>query len=292
MNSRIALGIVGLGSDWTEVMHPHVSQIPRVRLVGLYDASYMRTAAVSRSQQIPGFGSVRKLIRQREVRALLCCGLGWQRRLILEAAIESATPVLLSSAATHELDGELGVLAERAAESGVIVCPDLSWRYTPATIRLRELMATQLGKCVEIRITLSLANPMLLKSMVDWCRAVVSPKACRKVSRVRDTIYLDFDACSAQIRVTDSALNEPNPAPDAGDPEWTVQCERGVAILRGERVIEWTVGEESRQETLRDDRSRIQVLLDLFFRRVVGGLVPTPSLEDLRIADELCHQVR
>ena len=60
-----------------------------------------------------------------------------------------------------------------------------------------------------------------------------------------------------------------------------LHCEHGDARLLGANVIEWTVDGCRQSEELTTERTETEVLLDHFCRRVVGGLIPVPTLEDL-----------
>ena len=72
-----------------------------------------------------------------------------------------------------------------------------------------------------------------------------------------------------------------------------VVCERGIAVLESGTEISWQVGSkdsensltsensETCSEILASERSEVEVTLDHFCRRVVGGLVPVPDLNDV-----------
>jgi len=284
MSSRIALGVVGLGTDWTDSIGPRIAANPRIRVGALYDFSLLRTQQVAKELSLRPSGGVSRVLNRPGLRAFVCCSLGWRPRL-LEALIDGGKPVFLSEGALETLPADLGPLAERVEESGTIVCPDLSWRYTPATLRLRELMAVHLGPCVEIRISLPESLPRLLPAMLDWCRVLTGSRHCAVPQRSGTALHIDLDRAVARITSHRTEAEALDPA-FANVPQWIVQCERGVAILRGEHHVEWSTGEETRVESLEEERSRIDVNLDLFFRRVVGGLVPAPTLVDLKMARE------
>ena len=61
----------------------------------------------------------------------------------------------------------------------------------------------------------------------------------------------------------------------------TVDCHDGQALLIGERQIHWQVQSDRRSETLASERSDVEVMLDHFCRRVVGGLIPVADLNDI-----------
>ena len=61
-------------------------------------------------------------------------------------------------------------------------------------------------------------------------------------------------------------------------------CRDGVVIVTGNRRVRWKAGDDEADEELSDDRTSAAVQLDLFSRRLAGGLVPVPSLEDVAVA--------
>jgi hypothetical protein len=66
-----------------------------------------------------------------------------------------------------------------------------------------------------------------------------------------------------------------------------VECAHGKALLAGPQDVRWDLAGEQFVESLTSDRPGIEVMLDHFCRRVVGGLIPVPTLEDLCRAYQL-----
>lgn len=65
-------------------------------------------------------------------------------------------------------------------------------------------------------------------------------------------------------------------------PEIKVRCERGNAELTSTTQLAWQAhSAETVHETLTVDRSEEEIMLDIFCRRVVGGLVPVADLSDI-----------
>ena len=88
----------------------------------------------------------------------------------------------------------------------------------------------------------------------------------------------------ATIRIYDTIQSAPNTAqclPNAGEVQFDVHCERGTARLAGPSEIAWTQGDTETVESLTSDRPDAEVMLDHFFRRVAGGLIPVADLSDI-----------
>lgn len=61
-----------------------------------------------------------------------------------------------------------------------------------------------------------------------------------------------------------------------------ISCERGWAEIRSASEIAWQIGEQrSESEKLTADRAEHDIMLDLFCRRVAGGLIPVPDFFDV-----------
>lgn len=65
-------------------------------------------------------------------------------------------------------------------------------------------------------------------------------------------------------------------------PELKLRCENGSAELKSTTELSWqSDSAESIRETLTVDRSEEEIMLDIFCRRVVGGLIPVADLNDI-----------
>lgn len=61
-----------------------------------------------------------------------------------------------------------------------------------------------------------------------------------------------------------------------------VSCQHGWAEVRSASEVAWQIGDQpAESEKLTADRSEHDILLDLFCRRVAGGLVPVPDYHDV-----------
>lgn len=74
-----------------------------------------------------------------------------------------------------------------------------------------------------------------------------------------------------------AATNVPQMFPDI-----TIHCERGRAEITSETQIRWQTSQPAPEdETLTSERSKEEIMLDIFCRRVVGGLIPVADLSDI-----------
>ena len=70
-----------------------------------------------------------------------------------------------------------------------------------------------------------------------------------------------------------------------------ISCERGWAEIRSASEVTWQSGDQPvESEKLTADRSERDIMLDLFCRRVAGGLVPVPDFHDVSHALRIIEQ--
>jgi predicted dehydrogenase len=70
--------------------------------------------------------------------------------------------------------------------------------------------------------------------------------------------------------------------PNRSHPSFTILCENGEAVIEGPAHIRWKLtGGEAATESLTADRSEVEVMIDHFCRRLVGGLIPVADISDV-----------
>ena len=316
----IGVGVAGLGPDWPERQRPALERLAgRVRIAAVHDAVPVRarTAAADLSRTTGGtaaVGGLLALARRPDVRAVLLGDPAWWGLSALDLLLRADKPVLLAGPVDPR-DDRLDALAARAASAGTVVTPDLSRRFAPATLRLRELIATALGEVHAIRLTAPLPPARPLREaygqpvaaahfveLADWC-AHLLPGRVREVSASADPAA---GPAAVELRleegrpVTGAARGGPGAAltlvaaddlaGDAARVKATVRCEKGTATLTGAFELRYTVrGEPERTEDLSAERPGFDTLLTLFLRRAVGGLIPAPDLHDYGWATALAR---
>jgi predicted dehydrogenase len=187
-------------------------------------------------------------------------------------------------------------LYAHAQEAGVLIVPEMRLRATPASMRLRELTATRLGPVESVELELGVAEgeplPHRLASALDWCTYIVqstpgevqalnSPEsaAARGVSVRFRRQGSRGEPVRADVRVRSLTADADSRA--APELRVRVACANGVVELAGPCELTWQCGGETARERLTAERPSGEVLLGHFARRIVGGLVPVPDLEDL-----------
>lgn len=292
----IHVGLIGLGDDWSDSLRPALLRArERIRCVAVFDPVARLARTVADELDARHVDGVREIADAPEVDALLVSDLApfGLRTLNLAASAGKPTMVLGSIEAPP---GELRRLAEDARETSRLLVPALGHRYSPATGRLRELTATMLGRPRRIRVGgVPFRQASQIAEVCDWCAFVLEATPLRVHARpLNGRVPERLDQCRLDVefasrRQTIVATLEPLLPESPADVGANVSCERGSVDVERPHRLRWrkTSGDDV-SEDLADERPEIDVMLDQFCRRVVGGLVPIPDFEDLgRVAGVL-----
>jgi hypothetical protein len=290
----LPVGVIGAGPEWDGTWRPALAAQSRLKIAAIYDPVAVRGEAVARELETPLFGSVRDLFAQSTLKGLVVLDAGWLGAWVIREAVKHRTPVFVARGAIHNED--LAAIPEDDL-GHLLVQPDMRRRYTPATMRLRELTATKLGGIdfVGIEAPRNRTDVAEVAELIDWCRFVVQSAVAQVETEWAESesgpsrrIKLAFRKASAgqpvAAEVKFSGERQPLEIDALQDFVAEVACRAGTASIRGNRAITWRTTEAELEELLSDDRTSAHVQLDLFGRRLVGGLVPVATLDDLRTA--------
>lgn len=318
------VGLIGLGSDW-ETCHRQALQKlrGRIRVRSVYAPVSSRADQVAAEFECDASIGLFSLVERSDLRALLLLDTAWFQQTLMQFACQQGKPVYLAG----RLGGGSAAVRKlhiRASEQGLTLMPEFKHRYFPATVRLQELIASRLGRPVQIlvdvqppslevggAVSVADAERELLMAWLDWCRYLIAaapnsiesssrrscpdlkeqvgegpqvecqPTRVVKVGFRRNVAGNAPAEATIWLRGTASAAAGPVASRSAGTMRCEVRCERGAAILESPTQILWSQEREETTESLGAERSEVEVMLDHFCRRVVGGLIPVPTLEDL-----------
>ncbi len=307
----VKVGVVGLGSDWVQRLSPAIEKMQsRVRVVAVCDDIAISARAAATRWHADAILGVRALLMRQDIDAILLRSAGWQRDWLLDCLRERKLPILLGPEVALT-DAQVDALSRSHVHEGTIIVPELAFRYMPATLRLRELQATTLGKAAHLLIHAAAWSSLLarcpsLVPLLDWCTSLmegvptsVAPTKAPlpKAGGERVTITYDNPRSSNDLRSVVVVLEPESETgqisskavADESPSLCELVCDRGTAVIESPSGLRWTVGGETKHEQLGGDRSSTEVVLDLFARRVLGGLIPTPGPGDLQRARMLAH---
>ena len=292
---RVGLGLIGLGPVWEQFYREPLDRLRnRLTIRMVYDPVEGRSKSIASEYGADVAHSLTQILHRPTLQGLIILDPGWCTTGIVNLVARSAKPAFLSRSVLGHAVGVFSALESVSAEHGQAgrhanaleqLIPELGQRFTPAACRLRELIATRLGPVSEINMEADLSNPRIeTAALVDWCIDLMgqSPIVSATASNVPGAgIDMQF---AARPRANGRAASIPRKATlrhrsreIAG---LYVQCERGTATLLSRTQIQWETSSESADESLTDERTETEILVDQFCRRALGGLNPIGRLSE------------
>lgn len=312
---KLRVGLVGLGSAW-EVRHrPALRALgDRFEVRAICDQISLRAEQAARewhAQPVDGF---RALAQRSDIDAVLMLSPQWFGCLPILAACEAGKAIYCATSLELDL-AQARQVKEHVERAGVAFMTEFPRRQAPATLRLKELIATRLGQprllfChsrvpaehvqAGVRVGASSSPMNDLVELVDWCRYVVGREPTSVLGLRHRAAHddleddyqmmsLDFSdpaagpgtGCTAQIscgRYMPAAWQEARAyRPPAA---LQVACEEGIAFIDLPATLVWFDKAGRHQESLESERPVGEQLLSQFYRQVTSLVRSTSSLED------------
>ena len=198
---KLRVGLIGLGDQWNARHRPALMALSDrfdVRAICCEVAEKSKRAA-KEFDAIPMDG-FRAMVERDDIDAVLALSPDWYGPLPILAACEAGKAVY-SSAALDVSQGQALEIRQRIEASGVAFMAELPRRHSPATIRLKELIATRLGPprllfCHERMPMEGQSNSLRrgeycplawrhLMELVDWCRYIIDKEPHRNPGQHR-----------------------------------------------------------------------------------------------------------
>ena len=199
---KLRVGLIGLGDQWQARHRPAL-----MALSDRFDVHAICCEVAEKSIQVAKeFDAIpmdgfRAMVERDDIDAVLVLSPDWYGPIPILAACEAGKAVY-SSAALDVSEGQALEIRQRIEASGVAFMAELPRRHAPATIRLKELMATRLGPprllfCHE-RMPMESQSDSLrrgeycplawrhLMELVDWCRYLVNSDPTSVISAVHE----------------------------------------------------------------------------------------------------------
>jgi predicted dehydrogenase len=306
---RLGVGIIGLGNRWEGRYLPAIRSLAdrfEVRAVCEQVSHRARRAAAElNAVAADGF---RVMAGRDDIDALLYLADQWYGATPILAACD-AGKAIYSAASLPRPRGEIDHLLARVEQSGVAFMAELSRRHAPATVRLKELIATRLGLPRMVFCHQRVPQPpgdngdeaeqarRNLIEMIDWCCYVIDRPPSSVVS-VRHAapggeVSPDYQMMSLDFSAGDSPGSGPLAQISSGQyipASWEeaisfrppaalqVACERGIAFIDLPTGLVWFDEAGRHQESLESERPVDESMLLQFHRattslvRRIGGL--------------------
>ena len=307
---KLNIGLVGLGDHWESRYLPALrAQSDRFEIRAICAEVALRATNAAKEFDAATVDGFRALSTREDIDAVLILSPEWFGHLPILAACDAGKAVYCASALDLPIE-QAAEVRKHVEETGVAFMVELPRRHAPATVRLKELIATRLGKpnllfChlrkeqVARAANHSASRETSLKhdllELVDWCRYMVGaePTSVTGVSHEFDSksqyqmMTLQFGesggpdevmaqvSCGQYLRPTwQEAINFRPPA------ALQVNCENGVAFVDLPSSLIWFDEAGRHMESLETERPVGEQLLGIFHRAVTSLVRRLDNLED------------
>lgn len=311
---KLRVGLVGLGNAWELRHRPALRALSdRFEVRAVCEQIALRADQAASEFDADAVDGFRALAQRSDIDAILMLSPQWYGCLPILAACDAGKAVYCATSLEVDLH-EAARVKSRVEQAGIAFMTEFPRRQAPATLRLKELIATRLGAprllfCHMRRpaeygpggprtsVHSSPTNDLI--ELVDWCCYVVGHRPSsvigirhRGVDQATDDDYqmmsLDFSGASpvgtgptAQIscgRYMPIAWQEAVAyRPPAA---LQVACERGIAFIDLPSTLVWFDNAGRHQESLENERPVGEQLLSQFYRSVTSLVRNTAGLED------------
>ena len=305
---KLRVGIVGLGSVWETRHRPALRALSdRLEVRAVCDPVGHRAALAAQELGAVAVDGVRDLAHREDVDALVLLSTEWYGSLPIIAACE-ATKAIYCAATLHLDPEEARQVKRRVEQAGIAFVAELPCRQAPATLRLKELIATHLGPprllfchrrhpAPDLAATDDGTSMRRLVEVVDWCRYVVG----QEPTSVVGVAHNDVNGASGDYQMMSLDFSTQSPGSGAVaqiscgqyiPSAWQeaigfripaamqVACERGVAFIDLPATLIWFDAAGRHMESLEHERPVGEQLLLSFYRSVNSLVRDTSSLED------------
>ncbi|MGO8689838.1 MAG: Gfo/Idh/MocA family protein [Thermoguttaceae bacterium] len=312
---KLRVGVIGLGDVWQQRHAPALRMLAdRFEVRAVCDQVAHRAQQAAAEFNAAAVDGYHALTHREDLDAVLILSLQWYGALPILAACDAGKAVYCAAGMDLEL-AEAEAVKQRVEEAGIAFMAEFPRRHAPATLRLKELIATRLGApCLLFCHQRSVADmprstpphpgqrlpaTRHLVELVDWCRYVVDREARRVFGVMHaaqsDPGQEDYQMMSLDFSPPESPAGGPVAQISCGryiPADWQeaityrplaalqVSCERGIAFVDLPSTLVWFDEAGRHQESLDAERPVAEQLLTQFHRAVTSLVRKTSDLED------------
>ncbi|MFM2094939.1 MAG: Inositol 2-dehydrogenase/D-chiro-inositol 3-dehydrogenase [Planctomycetota bacterium] len=309
---KLRVGIIGLGEAWETRHRPALRSLADRFEVRAFccDVAHLAEQA-SREFNAIACDGFRSLVNRDDIDAVLVLSPDWYGPLPIYAACDAGKAVYWAAALDVDME-QAREIRERVEKAGIAFMAEFPRRLNPATLRLKELIATRLGRpelvfchsrvAVESKKDRRNVHPYSimirhLMELVDWVRYVVGRDPTSVVGVRHDTQSgnENYQMMSLDFSMPDSLGSGPLAQISCGHympASWheaityrppaglQVCCERGIAFIDLPSSLVWFDEAGRHMESLESERPVGEQLLRHFHRAVTSLVLQTRDLED------------
>ncbi|MCG8448544.1 MAG: Gfo/Idh/MocA family oxidoreductase [Pirellulales bacterium] len=318
MKQRI--GVVGVGTAWESRHRPALLALSdRFELCAVCDPVRHLAEEVARQFDAAVHDGYRALTSRDDIDAVLLLSAKFYGATPIYAACDAGKAVYCAAALELE-DEQASSLRNRVEESGIAFMAEFPCRLSPATLRLKELIATKLGAprllFCNRRRTCASENEKRdrcsrdLVELVDWCRYVIDAEPTSLVAtghlapqgEQQDYLSLSLDFSPEGIIGVGPLANIRcgNYVPESlqesvayrRPADLKVVCQRGIAFVDLPNTVAWFDEAGQHLETLDHERPVGEQLLLHFHRAIESLVLKSSSLADAHRAITIANQAK
>ena len=307
---KLKVGLVGLGNAW-EKRHRSAlrSMSDRFEVRAICEQVSHRAVQAAREFEADTVDGYSALSRRHDIDAVMMLSPQWYGMLPIFAACEAGKAFYCAGAMDLTAD-QAEEVKRRVMEAGIAFKVEFARRLTPATLRLKELIATQLGEprllFCHRRLPHDLDSPhsdravmQELIELVDWCRYVVGKPPVSVVANGRASsparggyrmMSVDFagDGGTAPLAQVSCGNYIPSNWLEASSfrlpTGMQVTCEHGVAFVDLPTTLVWFNEAGRHVESLEAETPVGEQLLAQFHRAVTSLVRSTDDLDSAHLA--------
>jgi len=324
---KLRIGLVGLGDVWQTRHAPALRTMSdRFEVHAVCDQVAHRAEQVAAEFNADAVDGYRTLAMREDIDAVLLLSPQWYGALPILAACESGKAVYCAAGLDLEFE-EAQLVKTRVVESGIAFMAEFPRRHSPATIRLKELIATRLGAprlvfchqrsaapnsshCLPVRPPDHFSTQHLVE-LVDWCCYVIDRQPTLVTGLMHRTGCNAADDDYQMMSLDFSEVVHPGSGPVAQiscgryiPPDWQeaityrplaymqVSCENGIAFVDLPATLVWFDEAGRHVESLDSERPIGEQMLTQFYRAVTSLVRLTSDLEDAYRALYIVREAR
>jgi predicted dehydrogenase len=311
---KLRIGVIGQGRDWQSRYLPALrSMRDRFQVVGIYNSVSALAETVARELDAERSDSFRAVMENSSLDAVLILEDDWYQLKPVFAACDYGKAVFCG--AELNLDPSTAKqIQKQVLTSGIAFMTEFPRRFAPATLRLKELIATRLGRprllFCHRRLACESKDPRNNRSLdarserelielVDWCSYIVAD-APSWIQAIRHTSSQQPHSSDYQILSLGFGSPENDPKailaqvscgayiPEvwheaiAFRPPAAIQvcCEKGLAFVDLPSTLVWFDDAGRHQEALDTELSVGQQMLGQFHRSITSLVHKSNDLDD------------
>lgn len=325
---KLRVGLIGLGDAWQTRYRPALRMLhDRFEVRAIYTNVRLLAEHAANDFQATCFDGYRALLDRQDIDAVLVLEPCWQGWLPMLAACDAGKAVFWAADLNFD-DPEAESVKARVDRSGVAFMAEFPRRFAPATLRLKELIATKLGQpklvfCHQRLPTPAPGKPTTAQrngigktvqvadreqiELVDWCRYVVGRNPLNVYARehwsgaqcdyrhlsMAFPAHAETPPVTAQISCGSYIPTAWHEAISFRAPSaMQICCQHGVAFIDLPSTLVWFDEAGRHLESLDAEMSVGEQLLTQFHRAVTSLVRKVGDLEDAWRASQVLRAAR